>query len=131
MAGTNSAAVTRYSPSQSINVRSWSSSLSCPAKAGHPVIADAAIQSTSAVTTGHPPSRMMTMRNLLPLEQFVELVLPLGLFLGRNQHGEHLLGVHLLDDAGRVRFHIGAGRDAAELCQERLTFLAQHEIRRQ
>jgi hypothetical protein len=37
-------------------------SLSCPAKAGHPVIAKLEIDPALRRILGHPPSRMMTMQ---------------------------------------------------------------------
>src|SRR5580700_1276082 len=66
-----------------------------------------------------------------PLEQFVEPLLPFVLFVGRQQHGDDLLLVDGGDDAGRVGFDVGAGRDAAEFGEEGLRLLTEQEIRRQ
>src|SRR6202035_1891723 len=66
-----------------------------------------------------------------PLEQFVEPLLPFVLFIGRQQHGDDFLLVDGGHDTGRVGFDVGAGRDAAEFCQEGLRLLAEQKVRRQ
>src|SRR3984893_17621628 len=66
-----------------------------------------------------------------PLEQFVEPLLPFVLFVGRQQHGDDFLLVDGGDDAGRVGFDVGAGRDAAEFCEEGLRLPAEQKVRRQ
>src|SRR6202166_4365304 len=65
------------------------------------------------------------------LEQFVEPLLPFVLFVGRQQHGDDFLLADSGDDAGRIGFDVGAGRDAAEFCQEGLSLLAEQKTRRQ
>src|ERR1700730_796158 len=66
-----------------------------------------------------------------PLEQLVEALLPFVLFVGRKQHGDDFLLVDGSDDAGRIGFDVGAGRDATEFCEEGLGLLAEQEVRRQ
>src|SRR5579862_2386541 len=66
-----------------------------------------------------------------PLEQFVEPLLPFVLFVGGQQYGDDFLLVDRGDDAGRVGFDVGAGRDAAEFGEEGLRLLAEQEVCRQ
>src|SRR5262249_19051442 len=61
-------------------------------------------------------------------KQPVEGALPLLLLGWIEQDGDHLLGLERIHDAGRRAVHVGAGGQPAELGEERLAFLAEHEV---
>src|SRR5262249_57011411 len=68
---------------------------------------------------------------LARLEQLRKTPLPAALLLRREQRGDDLLLAQELDRAGRILLHVVTSRQAAELGQELLTFLAEHEIGRE
>src|SRR5262249_32881622 len=54
--------------------------------------------------------------------------LPAPLLLRRQQRRDYFFLAQQLDRSGRVVLHVASGRQAAELGQELLAFLAEHEI---
>src|SRR6476660_7644735 len=76
-------------------------------------------------------SRCPRLASLAWLEQLREAPLPATLLLRSQQRRDHLLLAQQLDRSGRVVLHVAAGRQTAELGQELLAFLAEHEIGRQ
>src|SRR3954463_976416 len=81
-----------------------------------------------ATLTRRPFARAACPAPSPPLEQLVELPLPLALFIGAHQDGDDFLLRQHLDDARRVRRHILARGQSSELGEELLAFLAEHEI---
>src|SRR5215831_9520417 len=89
------------------------------------------ITSQAAITTQSAgTSRAMRMGGRMSAspEESVEGALPLLLLVRAEQHRDHLPALELLHDAGRVARHVGARGQPAELHEERLAFLAEHEV---
>src|SRR5205823_4337021 len=62
------------------------------------------------------------------LEPFVEALLPARVFLGAERGAHQVLRLEAVENARRVRRDVGARRDAAPFCPERLRLLRQQEI---